>query len=153
MSTAAEGKQIKSNQPQTKKTVNIHFNKNPIMGIYVYIIRENFVEEKWWIFLKISPLFPDKVILDKVFIFAVGVQVGFCGDKILWICWKPSSPRKLIHAKINLAKVYLLEVKRIHNKETATCRSSTKICFAKSCSVQYSFEKEMNQFCNLHLCL
>ena len=46
MSTAAEGKQIKSNQPETKKTVNIHFNKNPIMGIYVYIIRENFVEEK-----------------------------------------------------------------------------------------------------------
>ena len=45
------------------------------MGIYVYIVRENFVEEKWRIFLKISPLFPDKVFLDKVFIFAVGEQV------------------------------------------------------------------------------
>ena len=80
----------------------------------MYIIREYFVEEKWRIFQKISALFPEKVFLDKMFIFTVGEQVEFCGDKFLQICWKPSSPRKLIHTKINLAKVYLLEVKKIH---------------------------------------
>ena len=107
----------------------------------MYIIRVNFVEEKWRIFLKISALFPDKVFVNKVFIFAVGEQVEFCGDKCLWICWKASSPRKLIRAKIYLAKVYLLEVKKIHNKETATCRSSTKICFAKSYYIQHILRK------------
>ena len=61
-----------------------------------------------------------------------GEQDKFGGDKFLWICWKPRNPRKLTRAKINLAKVYLLKVKKIHKRETATCRSSTRMCFAKS---------------------
>ena len=73
-------------KPQIKKTANTDFNKNPIRGIYVYIITENFVEEKWRIFLKISALSSDKVFLNKVLVFAVGEQVEFCGDKFLWIC-------------------------------------------------------------------
>ena len=103
----------------------------------MYVIRENFVKEKWRTFVKILALFPGKVFLDKVFIFAVREQVEFCGDKFLWIWWKSSSPRKLIHAKINLAKVYLLEVKKNHNKETATWRSSTKFVLQKTtiCSI------------------
>ena len=57
-------------------------------GIYVYIIRKGFVEEKWKTFLKISALISDKILLHKVFTYAVGEQVKFFRDNFLWICWK-----------------------------------------------------------------
>ena len=67
----------------------------------------------------------------------LGNKTNFAEISFLWICWKPRSPRKLIHTKINITKVYLLKIKEIHNIETASCRPSTKMCFAKSYYMQY----------------
>ena len=67
----------------------------------------------------------------------LGEQSKFCGDMLLWICWKLRSPRNLIHTKMNLTKVYPLKIKKIHNIETASCRSCTKMGFAKSYYIQH----------------
>ena len=67
----------------------------------------------------------------------LGNMINFCADKFLWICWKPRSPRKLIHTKINLAKFYHLKIKKTLNIEKASCRSSTKMRFAKRYYIQY----------------
>ena len=71
-------------KPQIKKkTANIDFNKNPIREIYVYFIRENFCRRKVTNVSENISTFPRKVLLNKVFIFAVGEQVEFCQDKFL----------------------------------------------------------------------
>ena len=70
-------------KPQIKKTANTDFNKNPIKGIYAYIIKEDFVEEKWRTFLKISALSSDKVFLNTVLLRLENksnfVEINFCG--------------------------------------------------------------------------
>ena len=53
MPAAIEGWQIKSNQNANQKKKK----------------KKKIVEEKWRIFMKMSALFLDKVVLDKVFIF------------------------------------------------------------------------------------
>ena len=151
MTTAAEGRQIKSNQTANKKKLQILNSTKIVFGEFMCTLsgKISFRESNEF-FWKFQHFCPTKFSTISCLFFAVGEQVEFSGDKSLWICWKPSSPRKLIHSKINIVKVYLLEVKKIRNKETATYRSTTNFCFAKSYYIQHSFEEEMNQFCTLH---
>ena len=89
---------------------------NTLTGIYLLKVKNRNIKTRWA---------------------RLGNMINFCADKFLWICWKRWSPWKLIHTQINLAKVYHLKIKKTHNIEKASCRSSTKMHFAKRYYMQH----------------
>ena len=109
------------------------FLRHAVLCIFRNVWRDNFFNTLTGIFqLKVNNR------RAKIRRTRLGEQSIFCGDMLSWICWKPRSPRKLIHTKMNLTKVYLLKIKKIHNIETASCRSLLQKCrFAKSYYMQH----------------